>query len=169
MTAHRNRIRLPAASAIEDAWQREAMSVAIAKARAVVSDGAVPAMTPIGRLSDTEWGWIAAGIIFGWVNTRATQATNNGLDTSKTIHSTGIEPNPWDSGAIGTILSELADAKVDWTVPLTNLSRDEMIAFLGAAYTLVDKAMQARELGERMITGRSPDGTAAVMNDPIPF
>jgi hypothetical protein len=155
-------VRPPDASAIEDAWQRQATRVAIEKARAVISGGAVPPMTPIGRLSDTEWGWIVASILFGWISERATQATANGFDTEKTIRDTGIEPNPWDAGAIGTILPELADAPIDWTAPLVELSRDEMIAFLGRAYTLVDRAMQARELGENVITKISPDGTAEI-------
>jgi hypothetical protein len=162
-------VRLPSASAIEDAWQRQAMSVAIVKARAVVSGGAVPPMTPIGRLSDIEWGWIVASVLFGWIGERAAQATSNGFDTEKTICSTGIDPNPWDAGAIGTVLPELANAPIDWTVPLVELSRDEMITFLGAAYTLINKAMQARELGGNVITRKSPDGTAGAWDDPIPF
>jgi hypothetical protein len=120
-------------------------------------------MTPIGRLTDTEWGWIVTAILFGWISERATQATANGLDTEKTIRDVRCEPRPWDAGAIGTILSELAaDVSIDWTVPLVELSRDEMIAFLGAAYTLIDKAMQARELGGNTITRKSPDGTAEI-------
>jgi hypothetical protein len=154
-------IRLPVASAIEDAWQRHAMAIAIEKARAVVSGGAVPPMTPIGRLSDTEWGWIVASILFGWIDTRARQATANGLDTEKMIRDISLEPRPWDAGAIETVLPELGDVPVDWTVPLAELSRDEMITFLGAAYTLIDRAMQARELGGNTITTKSPDGTAA--------
>jgi hypothetical protein len=169
MVRRRQIIRLPSASGIEDAWQRQATRVAIEKARAVVSGGAVPPMTPVGRLSDTEWGWIVASILFGWIGERAAQATSNGFDTEKTICSTGIDPNPWDAGAIGTILPELANAPVDWTAPLVELSRDEMITFLGAAYTLINRAMQARELGGNVITRKAPDGTAAALDDPIPF
>jgi hypothetical protein len=158
----RRQIYRPSASAIEDAWQRQATHVAIEKARAVVSGGAVPPMTPIGRLTDTEWGWIVTAILFGWISERATQATSNGLDAEKTIRDISLEPRPWDAGAIGIILPELADAPVDWTASLSELSRDEMITFLGAAYTLIDKAMQARELGGNMITRKSPDGTAVI-------
>jgi hypothetical protein len=161
--ARRSReIRLPTASAIEDDWQRQATRIAIEKARAVVSGGAVPPMTPIGRLSDTEWGWIVASVLFGWISERATQATANGLETEKTIRNTGIDPNPWDTGAVATILPELANAPIDWTAPLIELSRDEMIAFLGEAYTLIDRAMRARELGGNVITRKSPDGTAEI-------
>jgi hypothetical protein len=159
-------IRLPMASAIEDCWQRQAMSVAIEKGRAVVSGGAVPPMTPIGRLSKTEWGWIVASVLFGWIGERATQATANGFEAEKHIRNTGIEPNPWDAGAIAAVLPELANAPVDWNASLADLSRDEMIVFLGAAYTLIDKAMQARELGKHVITRKSPDGTAMAAGVP---
>jgi len=163
MARRRMQIRFPVASAIEDAWQRQATRVAIEKARAVVSGGAVPPMTPVGRLTDVEWGWIVTAILFGWISERATQATSNGLDTEKTIRDISlVEPRPWDAGAIGVILPELADAPIDWTAPLSELSRDEMIAFLGAAYTLIDKAMQACELGGNTITRKSPDGTAVI-------
>jgi hypothetical protein len=160
MARRGRQIRLPVASAIEDAWQRQAMRVAIEKARAVVSGGAVPPMTPIGRLSDIELGWIICAGLFGWISERATQATANGLDTEKTIRDISLEPRPWDAGAIACVLPELADAPIDWTASLSELSRDEMIVFLGAAYTLIDKAMQARELGGNTITRKSPDGTA---------
>ena len=163
MARRGRQIRLPVASAIEDAWQRQATRVAIERARAVISGGAVPPMTPVGRLTDVEWGWIVTAILFGWISERATQATSNGLDTEKTIRDISlVEPRPWDAGAIGVILPELADAPIDWTAPLSELSRDEMIAFLGAAYTLIDKAMQARELGGNTITRKSPDGTAVI-------
>jgi hypothetical protein len=170
----RIQFRTPSLSAIEDAWQRQATAAAIAAARAVVNGDAIKPMTPVGRLSDTEWGWIVASIIFGWIQERATQATSNGLDTEKTIQKTGLDPDPWDAGAIAAILPELADAPVDWNASLSDLSRDEMIQFLGAAYTLIGKAMLARDLGEKGITRKPPPG--ALINedagipwdDPIP-
>ena len=172
MSRRKRVIRLPSPSAIEDAWQRQATAVAIAAARAVVSGGAVPPMTLIGRLSDTEWGWIVASVLFGWIRERATQATSNGLDVERQIQKTGLDPDPWHAGAIACVLPELANAKVDWTAPLAELSRDEMIAFLGDAYTLISKAMLARDLGEKGITRKSPPGRAPTdsipWDDPIP-
>jgi hypothetical protein len=161
--------RLPSASAIEDAWQRWATTVAIEKARAVVSSGAVPPMTPIARLSDTEWGWIVASILFGWITERAAQAIDNGAGVESLIRNTGLDPDPWDAGAIAAILPELARPEVDWSRPLAEFSRDEMIAFLGDAYTLIGKAMQARDLGEDLITRKSPDGTAVAEQTLTPF
>ena len=46
-------------SALEDEWQRRATAAAIEAARAVVKfDGPIPPGTPVGRLNDTEWGWV---------------------------------------------------------------------------------------------------------------
>jgi hypothetical protein len=164
-------IRLPTASGIEDAWQRQAMRTAIEKARAVISGGAVPPMTPVGRLSDTEFGWIAAATLFGWISERATQAAANGLEAEEMIRNTGLDPNPWDAGAIAAALPELSEAKVDWSAPLSSLSRDEMVAFLSDAYTLITKAIKARDLGKKLITKKSPRGAAPdgkPWDDPIP-
>jgi hypothetical protein len=164
-------------SAIEDAWQREATRVAVEKARAVISDGAVPPMTPVGRLSDVEWGWIVAAVLFGWIDTRAQQATSNGVglpNQFRYIRESSLEPDPWDIGAIEAILPELANSDADWSKSLTEFSRDEMIAFLGDAYSLIGKAMLARDKGEERVTRKSPPGTAeadanADWDDPLPF
>jgi len=164
-------LRLPTASAIEDAWQRQAMRTAIEKARAVISGGAVSPMAPVGRLSDVEWGWIVASVLFGWISERATQAAANGLEAEEMIRNTGIDPSPWGAGAIAAALPELADAKVDWSVSLGDLSRDEMVAFLGDAYALITKAIRARDLGKKLITKKPPRGTALdgkPWDDPIP-
>jgi hypothetical protein len=170
VSRRKRRIRLPSPSAIEDAWQRQATAVAIEAARTVVGSGAVPPMTPVGRLSDTEWGWIIASALFGWISERATQATANGLDTEKQIQNTGIDPDPWDAGAIAAILAELADTKVDWNASLAELSRDEMIQFLGKVYTLIQKATHARDIGEKGITKKFPsrEDTVIPWDDPLP-
>jgi hypothetical protein len=162
-------IRFPSLNAIEDVWQRQATAAAITAARNVVSGGAVPPMTPVVRLSDSEWGWIFAAMLFAWIRERAAQATSEGLNAEKTIRNTGLEPDPWDAGAVALILPELAEAKVDWNASLAELSRDEMIEFLGAAYTLIQKAMLARDLGEKGITKPPGDrGESAPWDDPIP-
>jgi hypothetical protein len=153
-------LRLPSLAAIEDCWQREATRVAIEKARAVVNGGAVPPNTPIGRLSDTEWGWLVAAVLFGWIEVRARQAVSNGVGIEKSIRDTGLTPDPWDIGAIASILPELARPDIDWSRPLTEFSREEMIELLGDAYNLIGKAMLARDSGEKLITRRLPLGVA---------
>jgi len=155
------RVRRPSPSAIEDVWQRRATAVAIEKARALVTGGALKPMTPVERLTDHEWGWIVANILFGWIHTRAEQATNNGVGSNKYIRDTGLDPDPWDAGAIAAILPELARPEVDWSKPLAEFSREEMIEFLGDAYSLISKAMLARDKGEKLSARKEPPrGTA---------
>ena len=156
----KRKLRVPSLSAIEDCWQREATRVAIDKARAVVSGGAVPPNTAIGRLSDTEWGWIVAAVLFGWIDVRARQAVDNGIGVNKHIRDTGFEPDPWDIGAIESVLPELAASDVDWNKPLVGLSREDIIAFLADALSLIRKAMAARDRGQGVVTQRTPASTA---------
>jgi len=151
-------------SALEDQWQHDATAAAIEAARGVVQmDGPIPPGTPIGRLSDTEWGWIVAGILFGWIETRARQATAEQIDTEQAVRMTGLDPEPWDAGAVITILPDLADAckSIDWAQPLTKWSREEMAEFLITAMRLIRKAMIARDLSEKGITKKSSASTVA--------
>ena len=166
----RTKARASSLTVIEDVWQREATRVAIEQARAVVAGGAVPALTPIGRLSDTEWGWIVAAVLFGWISTRARQATDNGIGPDKYLYGNeAFNPDPWDIGAIEAILPELGNCAADWSKSLSQFSREEMIAFLGDAYNLIGKAMLARDVGEQLATRKGPAGEQADPNDPLPF
>src|SRR5262249_39073222 len=95
----RNPIGQVSLSAIEDQWQRDATAAAIAGARGVVHmDGPIPPGTPVGRLSEMEWGWIVAAILFAWISMRARQATAEQLDIEQTIRMTALDPQPWDAG-----------------------------------------------------------------------
>ena len=118
-------------------------------------DGPIPPGTPIGRLSDTEWGWIVAGVLFGWISKRAEQAAAEQLDTERTIRMTALDPQPWDAGAVAAILPDLADAcsGLDWSKPLTAWPKDDIIEFLLKAMPLIRKAMIARDFSEQ---GRHP-------------
>src|SRR5262245_35294434 len=85
-------------SALEDEWQRQATAAAIRAARGVVQmDGPIPPGTPIGRLSDTEWGWIIAGSLFAWISTRAQQAVSEEIDLERTVRMVALDPQPWDA------------------------------------------------------------------------
>jgi len=152
-------------SAIEDQWQRDATAAAIAGARGVVqTDGPIPPGTPIGRLSETEWGWIIVTVLFAWIDKRAEQATAENLDTERTIRMTALDPQPWDAGAVAAILPELADACadiVDWSKPLAQWPREIMIEFLLKAMPLIRKAVIARDLSDKGITRKSSAGAIA--------
>jgi hypothetical protein len=120
-------------------------------------DGPVPPGTPIGRLSDTEWGWIFSSALFAWIGKRAEQATAEQLDVEQTIRLTALDPEPWDAGAVAAILPELANAcaDLDWSKPLTAWSR------LLKAMPLIRKAMVARDLSDKGITRKSSAATIA--------
>jgi hypothetical protein len=131
----------------EDEWQRRATAAAVAAARRVVKgDAAIPANTPVGRLSDVQWGWLVAAAIFAWIAVRAEQATAEGLDVESTIRE-GVE-GARDVGAVAAILPKLADSvSIDWSAPLADWPRETMLEFLGTALSLTREAMAARDQG----------------------
>ena len=143
-------------SAIEDQWQRDATAAAIASAKGVVQvGGPIPPLTPIGRLSDTEWGWILAAMLFAWIGKRAEQATSEQLDTERTIRMTALDPTPWDAGAVMAVLPELADAcsgKVYWSKPISAWPREIVTEFLLIAMRLIRKAQIARDMSDKGVT-----------------
>jgi hypothetical protein len=151
-------------TALEDIWQRKATEAAIAAARGVIrTDGAIPPGTPIGRLGDVEWGWIASAILFGWIAVRAEQASSEQLDAEQTIRMTGLDPEPWDAGAVMAILPDLADAcpGIDWAQPLSVWSKETMAEFLLIAMRLIRKAAIARDLSDKGVTRKSSANTIA--------
>ena len=153
------RIRQISLSALEEQWQRDATAAAITAARGVVQmDAPIPPGTPVGRLSDVEWGWILTAMLFAWINKRAQQAAAEQLDSEQLIRLTMLDPEPWDGGAVAAILPDLADACaeiVDWSKPLAQWPRDAVIEFLLKAMPLIRKAMTARDLSDKGITRKS--------------
>ena len=161
MTRKIKRIGEVSLSAVEDVWQRDATAAAIAGARGVTQmGGPIPPGTPIGRLSDTEWGWIVAAILFAWIMTRSRQATSEEIDTERTIRMVALDPQPWDAGAVATILPDLGGCSdIDWTKPLAQWPKDTMVEFLLKAMHLIRKAMIARDANDRGITRQSSAST----------
>jgi hypothetical protein len=160
----RNPIGQVSLSAIEDQWQRDATAAAIAAARGVIQmDGPIPPGTPVGRLSDTEWGWIISGVLFAWISKRAEQATAEQIDTEQLVRLVALDPPPWDAGAAQAILPDLVDAcpGIDWSKPLAAWSREDIIEFLLKAMALVRKGMIARDFGGKGITRKSSASTIA--------
>jgi hypothetical protein len=173
-------------SVLEDEWQRRATAAAIAAMRGVVQTGGpVPPLTPVGRLSDTELGWLFSAALFAWVSKRAEQATAEEIDTECCIRMTGIDPEAWDAGCVAAILPELAAAcpDIDWTQPLAAWPRDTMVEFLLTAMRLIRKAMIARDLSDKGVSRKSsasviarqanaaaggPLMTASEWNDEVP-
>ena len=152
--------------AIDDLWQRQATRAAIEGARKIIGD-TIPPGTPIGRLGDVEWGWIVCAILFAWISTRAEQAIAESTDTELTVRITGLDPDPWDAGAVASILPELgAVPGVNWASPLGQWSREAIIDFLLTAMRLIRAAEVARDFSAKGITRKSTPDIAA---DEIPF
>lgn len=130
----------------------------------LVQDGGhIPSGTPVGRLGDPEWGWVLGAMLFAWIATRAEQAAAEQLDTEQTIRMIGLDPQPWDIGAIMAILPELADACPDlnWSQPLASWPREIMADFLLTAMRLIRKAMIARDFSGKGITRQSQPANVA--------
>ena len=109
----------------ENAWLDKATAAAVAGARKIASSSGPLMNTPVGRLSDDQWGWIVAAVIFGWIEVRVEQAIAEGLDQEQTVRLTGLSPSPCDVAVVRSILPTLADtAAIDWTQPLAAWSKD---------------------------------------------
>jgi len=151
------KIGVPTAEGINDVWQRRATAAAILAVRDVIRGGAIPAAARVERLTDIELGWLFTAALFGWIKTRAEQATAEGWDVEETLRQTSLNPQPWDAGAIEQILPAVgALPGIDWTKPVSGWSKDQMVHFLLQALTLIHKAMIARDTGGSITTRRKP-------------
>jgi hypothetical protein len=147
----------------EDWWQRHATDRAIGAARKIATSGAtVPPDTPVGRLSDTEWGWIFSAMLFAWLSARSEQATAEGRNIEQAIRSSN--PDAWDAGAVADILPDLATIDIDWKKPMVDWPRETMIAFLLKALDLARTAMAVRDLAGGVTRQSSPDRIAREAN-----
>jgi hypothetical protein len=144
----RHKIGLPTPEKIDDMWQRKATAASITAVRELVAGGVIPPATPISRLSDSEWSWFTAAVLFARIKCRSEQATAEGWNTELTLRLTALDPQPWDAGAAESILSDLGNLQgVDWSRPITSLPKDQMVKFLLQAMKLIHAAMVARDVG----------------------
>lgn len=132
---------------IEADWDVKATRSAIDAAKSAVTES-INARAMISSLSDIEWGWIAAASVFGWIKTKAQQAVEEGIASEITIRSMPRDPAPWEAGAVETILPALGGLKnVDWTKPVGEWSKDQIVGFAWQIYKLTDGALAARDEG----------------------
>jgi hypothetical protein len=154
----------------EDEWQRRATAAAIAGARKITLANKSLTMAHVGRLNDTEWGWIVTAAIFGWIETRCEQAIAEGLEQAKAVRLTGLTPSPCDVAVVSSILPTLADtAGIDWALPLNAWSKDTMVNFLLLAWQLIEQAEIARDRGQSKIIRPSKNSDWDKEGDAIPF
>jgi hypothetical protein len=133
---------------IEADWDVKATQSAIDAARDVVSGDGINGRAMISSLSDTEWGWIAAAAIFAWIKTKAQQAVAEGIGYDVAIRTMPRDPAPWEAGAIETILPALGGLQgVDWSKPIGECSKDQIVSFAWQIHKLSDQAIAARDEG----------------------
>ena len=152
---------------IEDEWAAKATLSSIEAARNVVGE-CINSRSMVYSLSDVEWGWIASAIVFAWVKTKSEQAVAQGIGYDNAIRAMpNCKPQPWEAGAISTILPALAGIEgVDWGKPLEEWSKPQIIFFIWQAYQLVGTAFAMRDIGAADKLTQKSKGE---MNDDIPF
>ena len=153
----------------ENEWQDKATAVAITAVRKIaLNSSGLPPMTPVGRLTDLQWGWLVTAAIFGWIQTRCQQAIEEGLDQEQAVRLTGLTPSPCDVAVVRSILPALGEnAGIDWSQPVAEWSKDVMVSFLLLAWQLITKAEIARDQGPGKIFRKSE--LLGEMNNPVPF
>jgi hypothetical protein len=160
--------KISAIAADRDRWMRQAFEACIAAARDMVADaGPIRPGTPIGRLTEGEWGWIISSVVWAWIATRAEQAATEGWNDERAIRTTDLTPDPWDAGAVISVLPKLAEAfsDFDWSRPVGDWPRDVIAEFLTGAFHAITRALAARDIAEAKIAGATnPDVTARQMN-----
>jgi hypothetical protein len=152
----------------ENQWLDKATAAAVAGARKIALSSGPLMNTPVGRLTDHEWGMIVTAVIFSWVEVRVQQAIAEGRDQEQMVRLTGLSPNPCDVAAVSSILPELADkAAIDWSLPLNAWSKDTMTSFLLLAWQMINNAEVARDHGPGKILKKAEFNPET--GDPIPF
>jgi hypothetical protein len=163
--------RLAAISADRDKRTRAAFDACIVAAKDLIgNDGPIRPSVQVGRLTGNELGWITSTTVSAWVRTRAEQAASEGWNEERAIRTTGLDPDPWFSGAIDAILPKLAEAcpDLDWSLPVGAWPKDAVVAFLTAAITLTRRAVAARNVVEERLAGKA-EASDALLDDPCPF
>jgi hypothetical protein len=161
--------RLAAISANRDRWTMQAFDACVAAAKNLIgSEGPIRSGVPIGRLTESEWGWVVSTVISAWVLIRSEQASVEGWNCERAAHATGLEPDPWVQGAIASILPKLVEAcpGIDWGKAVGEWAKNDVVALLIAAFELIQRALAARDAAENPLGtgGANPDLVARELN-----
>ena len=143
MTGAVNKLR-----AIEAEWAAKATRSAIDAARDVIGEHGINGRSMISSLNELEWGWIACAAVFAWIRTKSEQAVAEGVGYDQAIRAMpGRVPQPWDAGAVSSILPALGDLDVPWDKPISEWSKEQMVSFIWQSHCLVEQALSCRDEG----------------------
>jgi hypothetical protein len=146
--------------AYRDTWTKAAFAACVVAAKDLIgADGPIRPLSPIGRLGEDEWGWIVSTVVWAWIATRAEQAATEGWNEERAIRATGLDPDPWFTGAVAAILPQLPEAlpDIDWSKPVGEWAKDDIVAFLSTAIVLARRAVAARNVAEERLAGKLED------------
>jgi hypothetical protein len=103
-----------------------------------------------------------------WVRIRSEQASVEGWNYEHAAYATLLKPDPWLEGAVAAVLPRLAKAcaDLDWSKPVGEWAKDDVVAFLIVGTGLVQHAIAARDAAENPAgaSGASPDLVAREIN-----
>jgi hypothetical protein len=145
-----------AIDADRDRWMKQAFAACFTAVEDLIDDdGPIRPGTPIGRLTESEWGWVTSTVVWAWISTRSEQAATEGWDIERVARTSDLEPDPWSVGAVASILPKLAEVlpDLDWTQPVGDWSQDSIVEFLMAGFRLMSRAHAARDAAEAQVAG----------------
>jgi hypothetical protein len=145
-----------AISADRDLATKQAFDACVAADKDLIGpEGPIKPMTAVGRLTSSEWGWSISTAISTWVRIRAAQAAAEGLSVERTIHTTGLTPDPRLEGAVEACLSKLVDTCPDapWDKAVGDWPKKAVLSFLVAVHDLIQRAIVARDSIEAQLDG----------------
>lgn len=140
----------------DDQSIKRSTEAAIASVRSMLASGSLNGRAALHTLSDTEWGWIVCSIVFSWIKSKAEYAATEGLESEIEIRKLGREPEPWEAGAVQSILPALGGIdRLDWAKPVGDWSKEEIIGFAWHCHRSIDAALaRQREASEPAIIRR---------------
>jgi hypothetical protein len=151
-----------------NAQLEQATAAMIAAARKVALSNGPLMNTPVGRLTDQQWGVLCTASLFAWIRCRNEQAIGESYDAEQKICDTGLQPSPINVAIVTSILPKLAEtAGIDWSLPLLAWSKDEMINFLMLVWKLIDKAEIAAAHNRSGVLQKAGDWDKGAMIFPI--
>ena len=160
--------RRAAISADRDQWTKRAFDAGLAAFKDLIGvEGPIRPGVPVGRLTESELAWFVSTVVSAWVRTRSEQASVEGWNCERAAHATGLEPDPWVEGAVASILPKLVETcpDLDWGKAVGEWKKGDVVAFLIAAFGLIQHALAARAAAENPPgAGANPDLIARALN-----
>lgn len=120
----------------------DATAAAIAAVRSLFSNSDINPRAMCGSLSDTELGYVVAAAVFAWIKSKAAHGLSEGVNgQEQAIRHMGRDIEPWETAAVEFCLPSISNVDgIDWSKPVGEWSKDEIIKFAWHCHRQVDSA-----------------------------